>query len=213
MEIVVNGEEITEEIVKQLIEKANEADIYKAKAEKETSEKLGLVEEIKELRVKKASEKTEVPNAQDEEAKVIEAVKKVLDQEKSTQIETIRTSFEEKFKLSNPDFTPANDPGGIKYEAFKKELSNFNLTSAKTQEDLETIYSKALTLTGLSKTNSSSAVNNYTFTPGTKSGINTISTSGLTSEEETVIKQLGWTEEKFLKLKADNPAYVKELFK
>ena len=168
------------------------------------------MEELKELRVKNRDIKPD-PAPADADAKTRDVVKNMLDEERSRQSEMNRTAYEENFKSSNPEFQPANDIGGLKWSAFKKTLSRFNVSSASSLEDIESIYKDAMRLIKDSST-TDTTVNAFGFSPASKGTTTQTTTDGdLLPAENNLINSLGWTKEKYLKLKASQPGFVKSL--
>ncbi len=211
------GEALTAEQIKQLAEEVKLAKEFKTKYELSETEKAGLVEELKEEKRKKqeAKDLADAALAQngDPDAKIRTTVETLLNAEKTKQIETSRAQFEESFKASNPEFEPSNDPSGIKFQTFKKILGRFNLSGLSTVSEFAEVYKDSMLILKREepKTNSQS-LNQNSFTPGTRSSsAQTVDNSGLTSQEEKLIESVGWTKEKYLKLKASQPAFVGSL--
>jgi len=217
MEINDNGGiQYTVEQIKDLETKA-------ALADQLNSEKEGVVNELKELRTKKQElesllqeemkNKTHVPGDGDISAKIQAELSKVLGEEKSRQIETTRAEFETKFKSSNPEFQPSNDAGGLKWNAFKATLNRFNLNGLSKESDFESIYKDAMRLLKDSPREQSNS-NPYAFSPASRSASAvTTQTSDLSQEEERLIDSVGWTKDKYLKLKASQPNFIRSLLK
>lgn len=217
MEIKID--ELTPEQINELAEKAKLADEYKTKNEQVEQEKARLVEEIKEERRKKQEAedlaKSAIANkdVDPDEAKIREIIEQRLNEDKTKQIEMSRSQYEDKFKSSHPEFEPSNDVGGIKFQAFKKVLSKFNLNGLTTENEFSEVYNNAmLIMNGGIKQNQNQNINQNSFTPPTKSngGIGSITTD-ITSKEEKLIQSIGWTKEKYLKLKASRPQFVEDL--
>lgn len=217
MEININ--ELTPEQINELAEKAKLADDLKAKNEQAEQEKARLVEEIKEERRKKqeaedlAKSAIANKNVDPDEAKIYEIVEKRLNEDKTKQIEMSRSQFEEKFKSSHPEFEPSNDVGGIKFQAFKRVLNRFNLNDLTTENEFAEVYNNAmLIMNGGVKTNQNQNINQNSFTPPTKSNGGIGNTPDeVSSKEDKLIQSIGWTKEKYLKLKASRPDFVRNL--
>lgn len=186
-----------------------ESEVEKKENEVDTS---GVVEELKKLRksnaelVKQLAEKPASPAPNDIEATVQSVLQKERDKAAVTNRETAISKFRDQYK----EFHPDNDPSGIKFEALSRELNNFNTTGLTTVEDFLNVLDKARRLIvkpaeGEEERIVPDASSKESVSP--KSSIKT----KLTDKENKVIKQLGWTEEKFLDLKAKQPAYVAKI--
>jgi hypothetical protein len=217
MEIEIKeGVALTAEQVTELAERVRLADELKSKNDQLESEKAGLVEEIKVERTKKqeaADLARAALEANDPDAKILSVVEKRLEQEKTKQIETSRAQFEDKFKSSNPEFQPSNDPAGIKFEAFKKILTRFNLSGLTTETEFADAYKDAMLLLKREEgTPANQSINRNSFSPSTKSSTATeTDTSELSAQEQKLIASINWTKEKYLKLKASQPHFVTDL--
>jgi len=210
MEIVnKDGIEYTAEKIAELESKAKLAEQLAAEKAKAEDALNGVVEELKELRVKNREQKPQENNNVDNEAKTRELLLNILNEERSKQSEMNRTEFEERFKSSNPEFQPANDIGGIKWNAFKQTLNRFNLSNVS-GSDLEKTYKDALRL--MRDTNDDSKNNANSFSPASR-GTNQrqVTDNDLLQEEIDLMNSVGWTKEKYLKLKASQPDYVRSL--
>lgn len=219
MEIENNEGVLTPEQINELAEKARLADELKAKYEQAEKDKAGLVEELKVERQKKreAAEiaKTAIEGkADDPVVNTRSVVEDILKEERSKQIEMTRNQFEEKFKSSRPEFQAANDPAGIKWDAFKKTLGKLNVSSLSSIEEIEEAYDDAMLLLNKSKQEpKDQKINPYAFTPASKSGAKVEDSSGLDSKEKRLLETTGMSQEKYLKLKASQPAYVESLLR
>lgn len=191
-----------------------QAYLDKLKAAEDAQNK--ILEELKEERKKKQEAeakltlKGEDGNPQDVSQTVEDILnKKDKEKLKQTQEDTIK-----KFKESNPEFHPDNDPGGIKYAAFQKKLARIDTTSLTSQEDLvEVLDDVMFSLKRNSSTDTGTDANPYASTNQQFSSPRSITSSGLNSTEQKLIKSLGWTEERYLKIKKARPTYVANLLK
>lgn len=207
---------MTPEQIVELAEKAQLADELKTKHEQAESEKANLVEELKEERKKKqlAEAALAVNNNGSQvvdEQKARDIVKAVLSEERSNQIETTRSEFDAKFKASNPEFNTSNDPGGIKYDAFKKTLSKFNLNGLTKESDFAEVYSAAMILLGKGQTQNNQGNNPYAFGQTSRGNITAASDNNISAKERKLIESIGWTEEKYLQQKAKRPEYIQSI--
>lgn len=211
--------EYTLEQIQALEAKAAEVDTLKTKLETAEANVNSTVEELKELRKKKqdAEDLLKAKGALDSVVDPVQiardAALSVINEEKSNQIETTRQEFEANFKASNPEFLPANDVGGIKFAAFKKVLDRFNLSGVTKVDDLKNIYSDALTIMNGVAYKPKTESNPYAFSPVSRSSIQETSDGDLSPKEQKLIESVGWTKEKYLKLKARQPGYISELVK
>lgn len=210
--------EYTPEQIQALEAKANLATELEAKLKEAESNVNSTVEELKELRQKKQAAEDIAKAALDAgnkggdvEQKAREIVKSILDEEKSTKIEMTRSEFEAKFKTSNPEFLPENDPAGIKFEAFKKVLGRFNTQNLNDEESLAAVYGDAYTLMTGTKQKPVSSSSPYAFSPVSGGGIKEAADGDLSPKEEKLIESSGWTKEKYLKLKTKQPQFVSQL--
>jgi hypothetical protein len=210
-------ENLSPEQIMELAEKAQLADELKTKHDQSEADKLKLVEELKEERTKKQLAEAALatnPKSSEtlDEQKTRDIFKSIINEEKTTQIEMSRQSFEAQFKTSNPEFDTSNDPGGIKYDAFKKILSRFN-TSGTPAEQLAEVYSDAMVLLKKDKPTPSSQINNpYAFSSQSSgSQARSVVSDDLSPREIKLIENAGWTKEKYLKTKLNHPRYVSDL--
>lgn len=211
--------EYTQEQIQALEAKANLAAELEAKLKVAEDNVNSTVEELKELRTKKQAAEEIAQAALDKagsqggdvEAKARQIVKSILDEEKSTKIEMTRSEFEAKFKSSNPEFLPENDPAGIKFQAFKQVLSRFNTQNLNDEQSLATVYGDAYTLMTGTKQKPKSESSPYAFSPVSGGGIQVTTDGDLSSKEAKLLESSGWTKEKYLKLKTNQPQFVNQL--
>lgn len=210
--------EYTQEEIQALEAKAAQVDVLSAELITAKENVTSTVEELKVLRTKK-QELEDIAKAalegkgsgEDIEAKARQIVKTMLDEEKSTKIEMTRSEFEAKFKASNPEFLQANDPAGIKFEAFKKVLGRFNTNGLSSQDEFATVYGDALTLMTGIKQSTYKESSPYAFSPVSRSGIAEVVDGDLSPTEKKLIDDNSWTKERYLKLKNSQPQYVRQL--
>lgn len=140
-------------------------------------------------------------------------VKRLLsERDNQTALENRRTA-EIRFKESNKDFHPDNDPGGIKFAAVMAEFNSFNTSGARTIEDFITFFGKAKTLAGFQEKAPERTIAPYASSPSSTTSPKAGDGYQLTSKEREIIQRLGWTEEKYIKLKNDKPNYVASLLR
>lgn len=182
-----------------------------------------LTSEIKELREKKNAEIEELRQVQvepvdesdpdDVQAIASKAVESFLNKRAEQDAEDARKSAEDSFKQANKEFHPDNDPGGIKYKAFQKTLNKFSLEGLKTREDFESRFNEAYEFMRRKDPQAEDEViNPYAETPKNPSATPKVDDGAkLDKREEALLKQKGWDKERYLKVKAKRPEYVRTL--
>lgn len=210
------GEALTQEQINDLSAKIKLAEELKTKNEQVEVDKANLIEELKEERQKKQDALNLNKAAEDLKgdpvAQTRTIVESMLNEEKTKQIETSRTQFEADFKATNPEFETSNDPTGIKFQAFKKVLNRFNLNSLSTEQEFADVYSDAMIILKREDIKTKEQINQNSFTPGTKSSsARTVTNSELTSKEEKLLNLSGMSKERYLKLKVNQPDYIRDL--
>lgn len=125
----------------------------------------------------------------------------------------LRDNAVEAFKNVHKEFHPENDPGGLKYAAFERHLNRLNLSDAASAKDFADAFEDAyllMTRKPVQQEDNTPIVdgdpNNSGGAPHTPP-----QQTGLTAKEKKVIADMGWTEERYLKLKKSRPAYVDSL--
>lgn len=144
---------------------------------------------------------------------VEEQVEKALAAKDAKKIVELQGTAETKFKAAHSEFHPDNDPGGIKYAAFLKHKARINLTGLTTEDDILEAYDDAFLLMKKDE----SKVEGTNFNPYAHSSKNSSSepkgsvNNKLSSKEARLIQDLGWTEERYLKIKTSRPHYVETM--
>lgn len=170
---------------------------------READEKIVLLQE----QLKAASEKN---NSNPEEDKIREAVAKVLSEKEVIKSKDNKKAAFDKFVSANKDYHPENDPTGLKRAALEKEYDTFNSSGVTETEDFMTLIEKANTY--LRGTDTARQNNNqYSSTPSSATPPKETLSSKLSEPEAKLIQRNGWTEEKFLGLKAKMPAFIEDL--
>ncbi len=168
----------------------------------------GVVTELKEVRGKKQEVegerdalKLKVNNVPPKaESTDVEAeVKKFLEQESVKTTEESKVSAEQRFKNEHKEFDATNDPGGLKYAAFQEKLKMFNLTGLKKETEFLEVFENTLTLMK-EKKDSKRIPYSDAGTGGNPPKETHV--SDLSSREQKMIENMGWTEERYLKIKA-----------
>lgn len=172
-----------------------------------TQDKENLVNEIKELRGKKAPEIDEAVI----ETKAKEIVERVLNEKTNEKSGEAKTIAEEKFKNKFKEFKPENDPGGIKYAAFQKTLARMNLSGLKTTEEFLETFEDAYLVLNKKSIKEGTYSNQSDFNHELGGNIKEVDADDLSPKELKLIKQQGIDKAAYLKMKEKRPAYVREL--
>jgi len=179
---------------------------------KATAEKSQAVEnmtgELQELRKKHAALKEgKLPTP----TEVAEVVQNELAKRETEEIKSTYQSVSEAFLASHPEFSSENDPGGVKFKAFQKSLTRFNLGVLKTTKEFEQAFTDALDLTAINDPM------NLPNTPAPRSFSSAPVVSGasqLSPAEQKIIKEhFGGDLAKFNAAKAKRPVYMEEILK
>lgn len=185
-------------------------------AEAETA-KSNLVVELKEERRKKQEALEAVSQTQDKPEEnqsstgdTRSEVERVLAEREAAEAKNNREKAIEEFRNSS-QFSEASDPGGLKFQAFERELRKFNLDSLKTVDDFKGRFKEVHQFMDRAKGPDNETVNIHRGTPrnsGGDSGNN--DTYVLDSTEKKLLEQTGWTQDRYLKLKEKQPAFVEQ---
>jgi len=142
-------------------------------------------------------------------------VEEVLQKKEIERLEKLRVKVEKDFKNKNKDFSEDNDPGGLKYAAFKRKLDRINLSALTSEEDINEAFEDTLVVFNKAKKPAEDSYNNpYAATVADGSGdVKDKGPENLSVPETKLIKSLGWTEERFAKIKKAQPHYVNGLLK
>lgn len=177
-------------------------------------DKAGFIEQIKELR-KRAQEaeaagkvKAEPePEGDDVEAKV----KTILQKEKTEQAKKNRVAALHNFWAKHPEYSPDNDLVGLKMDAVSQSLNRLNTAESISVDEIGRDYEDALRLMKKEEPKKTQADNSGFASeggvPGSPKGSE--DTGKLTSEQEKLRKQKGWTVKKYLEMKAKYPLVIK----
>jgi hypothetical protein len=205
-------ESLTEEQLKAILRERDEA---KRLAKQKEEGLNNVVEELKEMRQKKAEleEKLKQGSAQGQPSIEEVVTNKIREAEMLRQAEERKIAQQrakEKFMAEHKEFLPENDPSGIRMAALEKKLQRFNLSGASSEDDALEIYNDAFKL--LSEKDSGSNFSGVTPPPASGGSSRYESTGSLTAKELGVIQRLGWTREKYFEMKAKHPQLVSDLF-
>ena len=188
-----------------------ELDKLKLELDQEKKAKSGLVEELKAERKRRQELEVKPPEPKDEvDLKIQEALKGERDRIAVGNKEIARKVFQE----ANKEFDSGNDPSGLKMAALEREFNSFNTNELSTIEEFTTVFQRAKRLLSQdSRPDDSVVVTPDATTPNSPSTPRTRVDSKLSPEEQQVLKQLGWTEERYLKVKLAQPDFVSKLLK
>lgn len=190
-----------------------------------------IIEELKEVRKSRAEDraaldallKDKKDEDDAEEAKpaiavvdVKKTVESLLEAREKAKLSNVRVDVLNKFKNSKVEFNEANDPGGIKFKAYEKELSKFNLDNIQDAEVFQERYDDVYLYMKRKESRQDSNQNNIYAGTNQHSGAKdpqTTDTNTLSKPEMDLINKQGWSKERFLKLKAKQPTYVTSLLR
>lgn len=180
----------------------------------DTRPKLREAQEKIDLLTEQLTAAVQKNQANPEEQKIIEVVQKVLGTETQKSAEKNREAAFTKFVADNNEYHPDNDTGGLKLAALKREFAQFNTTGLVNTEDFATVIGKAhALLRGTGTPSQTTTVTPYSSTPSQPAAPSAPTDSKVSPEEAELIKQNGWTEERFLALKAKMPGVIEDLIK
>ncbi len=180
--------------------------------EKERSDKVGIVEQLKEVRrLKQEAEASAMvqpePN-QPSQDPTEQKVKEILKRERETLAKENRITALHKFWEKHSEFNPENDISGLKMDVVHQSLKRLN-TSAWTVEDILRDYEDALKLME-KKEAKPSQPNLNQFATETPVPTNPLETtkSSLNPAQEKLRKEKGWTVKKYLEMKSKHPTII-----
>lgn len=159
------------------------------------------VSELKEIRQRKVDIGV---STEDVDKKIAEALKlrEKEDVDKNWQ------KAQEGFIAKNKEFHPDNDPGGLKKAALDRELGLLNRNGLTSIDDLTTILEKAKILATANVTSSVVQVHLDPSLPASHPDPRSSDANNLSPKEQRLIEAMGWTAERFLKLKTKDPVFV-----
>lgn len=198
--------------------------IIDAKDEEFAKVKDQLVSEIQELRLKLGmtegllKEKEKVPESDPnklltDEQKLEAIVDKRLQAQAVSNAQANKKAAFEKFIIDNKEFSPENDPTGLKRNALQEKFNRFNADGlTKVEEFLSVIgEAKTLLLGNDSSIDTTKGTNPYSNPPKNPNNPPAKRNDELTPKELKLIAQSGTTKERIMKLKATNPEYLRNL--
>lgn len=197
--------DLNDPIVKAEIERVQKETEQKVRDE-EAATKAGLVDEIKELRKKKGLDENgqplQVPATPDA---IEEKVKEILQKDRQKEAEANRGKALNKFFEQNKEFHPENDPAGLKFRLIEDELNNFKQDNLYSETDFLTLFNKARNLAMANdEADGGTSLKDDGSTPagGGAGKPRATNQSQLSPAERKLIDQQGWTEDRYLRLKA-----------
>lgn len=195
--------------------------------------KSNLVSEIKELREKKQLSDTEketlaaklkqleTPTVNPDDItpdKISEVISRSLDERFSARekvdVSAKKESALKQFRNSHKEFHVQNDEAGIKFSAFEKQLSRFNLDFIKNEQDFVNAFEDAyILLNKKQKEVVDNPENPYSATPHeVGSAPVVVEDSKLTPKELKIIEStFGGDKKRYLDQRAKRPDYVAKL--
>lgn len=147
-------------------------------------------------------------NAPEDPTKVVE---RILAERDAASLVAVRENAEAAFKAAHKEFTTENDPAGLKFAAFKTVLARLNTTGLTTAEQFQAVFNDALTLMNRNAAPEERIITPYADTPSTDGTPNASDPNAVSAKEKKLYEGLGWTQEKYLKMKKSRPAYVAEM--
>jgi hypothetical protein len=142
------------------------------------------------------------------------ALEKLLDErERKEAADSMKEAIDE-FRDSVNEFSKDNDAAGIVFAEFERELGKFNLEGLKTKGQFVKRFKEVHEFMNRNKKPSESTPTPY---PGSSKASGSEPKEGdsanLSDVEKNLIKDMGWEEERYLKVKASRPNYVASLLK
>jgi hypothetical protein len=188
---------------------------------KQTNE--NLVAELKDLRTKKQEAEQaalallETPPDEKKEGEfdADKAVEEALAKRERQSLESYLKDAEAKLRSSKSDISTDNDPGDIKFNAYKRVLSKFNIQGVKTKDEIDELlldaydfYKRKESKQDESKLNDFGGTKNNSFVKPDDTSL-----FGLSKSEQEIISEKGWSKEKYLKLKEKQPQFIEQLLR
>lgn len=181
-------------------DKANVVDELKAKREEARLAK----EEAEKLKANTATN----DGTTDPEEIVVRVLKKKEEEQSKNALESAKQELKKIFN----EFSPETDTAGLVFGKFEKQLGEFNLSGLSTKEEYLERLKKIYKYVNFKETGN----DDKPFYGGTgKSGSDApaVDNNSLTDSEARLIRDMGITRERFLKIKEKRPAYVATLLK
>lgn len=206
-----NYEGKTPEELVELLSKKDEA------LQQAEQDKTATVGELKDLRAKKQEleQKIELTQPKTEEqpdgAQSTEAQFEAFIQKKQKEeSQKNREKAIEDFRASHHEFSESADPGGIKFSAFEREMSKFNLDNLSSVDDFNSRLTEVYDFMNRGKGGDEDGSNYHRGTNRTPSAPSQPDNDAIDTAEKKLIDNMGWTPERYLKLKEKMPDYIEQ---
>lgn len=142
-----------------------------------------------------------------EEAKITEAVEKLLSAKEGERALANKKAAFDKFVSENKEYHPDNDVGGIKKAALEAQFNRFNQTGIVEVDAFVKLIGDANAL--LRGHDTSRQPNTPVLsTPSSVTTPAALPDNELSPKEITLINNNGWTKEKYLELKGKMPDFI-----
>lgn len=200
------------------IEAAKQEAVAELKAQAD-KEKAAMIAELQAERAKRQAVEEELktkgehkPSGEGEDPKKV--FESLLEEKEKKEAVANKQAAIEEFRKSVREFSEENDAAGIVFSAFERELRKFNLDGLKSKEDFKRRFTEVHEFMNR-KAKIDEAKEN--FYQGSKSNTGSEPKEGsnvyLSDVEKRLIKEMGWTEERYLERKAKQPSLVASLLK
>lgn len=174
------------------------------------------IDELKELLKSATQANAQVPVAGDVASLVEQAIEKKLVERDASVAKSNRVAAIDRFVNNNKAFHPDNDTTGARREALENKLRMFNTDGLKSVDEFYKVVVDAAKLLG-----TDTVPTNHEYVeevPGTSTApahhAPRVARDGEVSvEEKKLYESNGWTKEKYLALKANNPEFIRTLLK
>lgn len=204
-----------------------DAEVLRAKIAQLEQDKLALTGELTDNRPKlrDANEQIELlktqltaavqkNDANPEDKKIEDVIRRVLGNKEQVDADKNRKAAFDQFISEHKEYSPDNDPGGVKKSALEREFGNFNLTGLVETTDFKARIEKAdRLLRGSTIRETENGNEPNSSGPSSTTAIEPENSTKLSPREKEVIERNGWTEAQYLSLKTKMPGYVESLFK
>jgi hypothetical protein len=203
-----------EEMEKKAAEEAKAAEA-EAKAKAEEAQKAMTAELQAERQRRQAAEEelerskgTQSTNDDDPE----KVFQRLMEEDRAKKAKSAREEALKEFRNSVRELSEENDPAGLVYGAFERELNKFNLSDLSTKEEFTARFKEVHEFMNRGKAPSQSKTPTYEGGEGTPgSSPKEDDSAHLTDVEKRLIKDMGWDKERYLNQKAKRPHYVASL--
>lgn len=213
----VEDEQKREEELEAIRKQAAEEAISKAQEEFEKAEK-ARVEELQAERQRRQAAEEELERSKkgansDDDTDPEKVFTRLLSQKEQKEAEENKKKALEQFRRKVKEFDPEVDKLGIVFKDFEKELSKFNLEGLKTIDDFTSRFSDVYDF--MNRKNPGQKPSQSFYQGNSKgSGSEPLENdTSLDDREQRLIKDMGWTKERYLEQKSRRPHYVESLLR